>query len=173
MKTNYLVQLGNACLLSLACTCALGADNRMGGNGIDIPEWVEEAVPPPPAFSADHLIALEMPAHLSVKMGVDPKTISVGGDGVVRYVIVMRNTTGSTSAVYEGIRCATDEVKTYARQSSSGEWSAVTAPQWKAVNDNMPSRHAHAFARQGGCIDRLATSPQQIIKALNFGRKPS
>jgi hypothetical protein len=114
-----------------------------------------------------------MPAHLSVQMGGDPKTISVGGDGVVRYVIVMRNTTGSTSAVYEGIRCATDEVKTYARQSSSGEWSAVTAPQWKAVNDNMPSRHAHAFARQGGCIDRLATSPQQIIKALNFGRKPS
>jgi len=173
MKYKYLALLCSAGLLSLACTVSTAAEVRTGGNGTDNPDWAEEDTPPPPAFSADRLIALSMPAHLSIKFGVDPQTISVGGDGVVRYVIVMRNTTGSTHAVYEGIRCITDEVKTYARKSSSGEWSTVATPQWKHVNDNMPSRHAMAFARQGGCINRLATSKQEIIEALGSVKRPS
>jgi hypothetical protein len=32
----------------------------------------------------------------------------------------------------------------------------------------MPSKHAHAFARQGGCINRLATSQAEIIAALKM-----
>jgi hypothetical protein len=73
--------------------------------------------------------------------------------------------------VYEGIRCASDEVKTYARWTSSGTWSPTYNPQWKAVNDNMPSRHAQAFARQGGCQNRLAPSKAEILRALKTGNK--
>jgi hypothetical protein len=142
------------------------------GNGLDNPDWQEDQVPLPPSFSRDKLIPLEMPAHVSVKVGVDPATITVGADGVVRYVIVMTNSTGSTNAVYEGIRCVSDEVKTYARRSAAGEWAVLVNPLWKAVNDNLPSRHAQAFARQGGCQNRLATSKQEIIAALGSGRKP-
>ena len=114
-----------------------------------------------------------MPQNVALKVGVDPDTIVVGADGVVRYVIVMRNSTGSTNAVYEGIRCITDEVKTYARQGSAGQWSMVQSPAWKAVNDNMPSHHAQVFARQGGCQNRLAVSKQEIVVALkNVRRAP-
>jgi DNA-binding beta-propeller fold protein YncE len=112
-----------------------------------------------------------MPVFVSLKIGVDPSSITVGGDGVVRYVIVMTNATGSVNAVYEGIRCITDEVKTYARWTSSGTWSVASDPQWKALNDNTPSQHAKAFARQGGCQSRLATSKAEIVNALKFGKK--
>jgi hypothetical protein len=168
MKFTYaaMLSLGGALALASPCLAQIG-------NGLDNPDWTEEHVPAPPQFSKDRLIALDMPAHVSVMVGVDPQTIAVGGDGVVRYVIVMTNTTGSTSAVYEGIRCVTDEVKTYARLSASGQWSLLANPAWKAVNDNMPSHHAQAFARQGGCQHRLATSPQEIVSALKAGRKPS
>ncbi len=171
--------------LALASTCSMADDARKGrtgpffspsvaaGNGLDNPDWAEEQIPPPPAYSTDHLIALDMPQAVSLKVGVDPESLSVGADGVVRYVIVMRNATGSTNAVYEGIRCFSDEVKTYARQGSSGQWSMVQNPAWKSVNDNMPSHHAQAFARQGGCKDRLATSPQEIIKALKTVNRPA
>ena len=114
-----------------------------------------------------------MPSYVSVKVGVDPQTLSVGADGVVRYVMVMRNSSGSVNAVYEGIRCVTDEVKTYARAGNSGQWTLVEQPQWKPVNDNMPSRHAWAFARQGGCENRLTTSKDAIIKALQQRQKPT
>ena len=183
MKCNYLL-LAMAGAMALVSTGNAASDERTGrsalnsnynvptGNGLDNPDWAEEQLAPPPAFSKDRLIALDMPPHVTLKIGVDPETIVVGSDGVVRYVIVMRNASGSTNAVYEGIRCITDEVKTYARQGSSGQWSMVPNPAWKAVNDNMPSRHAQAFARQGGCINRLATSKVEIIKALTTGKKP-
>ena len=113
-----------------------------------------------------------MPPFVSLKIGVDPATISVGLDGIVRYVVVMTNTSGTVNAAFEGIRCVSDEVKTYARMGSSGEWAAVSDPQWKAVNDNMPSRHAYAIARQGLCQARLATTTDEIIKALKERKSP-
>ena len=140
-------------------------------NGPDNPGWVEDKAPPPPAFSRDKLVPVEMPSYVTLKVGVDPQTLSVGADGVVRYVMVMRNSSGSVNAVYEGIRCVSDEVKTYARAGNSGQWTLVEQPQWKPVNDNMPSRHAWAFARQGGCEARLSTSKDAIIKALQQGKK--
>ena len=155
--------------LCLTCSAAWA----QSGNGLDNPDWKEEAVPPPPSFVKDRVIALEMPTFVSLKVGVDPSTIAVGSDGVVRYVIVMANATGSVNATYEGIRCITDEVKTYARWTSSGTWSLVNDPQWKALNDNMPSQHAKAFARQGGCQSRLATSQTEIVNALKLGKKSS
>lgn len=158
-------------LLALGALLLAGA--AWAQNGPDNPDWVEDKTPPPPAFSRDQLVAVDMPSYVSVKVGVDPQTLSVGADGVVRYVMVMRNSSGSVNAVYEGIRCVTDEVKTYARAGNSGQWTLVEQPQWKPVNDNMPSRHAWAFARQGGCENRLTTSKDAIIKALQQRQKPT
>lgn len=157
-----------AALLSLQPFFSLA---QSGGNGADNPDWAEQAVPAPPAFSTEQLIAIDMPAYVSLKVGVDPQTIVVGTDGVVRYVMVMRNATGSSNAVYEGLRCITDEVKTYARLSASGTWSIQENPVWRAVSDNMPSRHAQAFARQGACQNQLATSKQEIIEALKAPKR--
>ena len=155
-------------LHTLACILLFtqAAAWAQGGNGLDNLDWVEGPVPQPPAFSVDHQIAIDMPPHLTVKVGVDPATISVGTDGVVRYVVIMTNGNGNTNALYEGIRCVSDEVKSYARLNSAGQWSAVSSPIWKGLGDNMPSRHALAIARQGACQARLATSPQEIIAAL-------
>ena len=92
---------------------------------------------------------------------------------MLRYVIVMQNATGNTSAVYEGIRCSSDEVKTYARLGTSGQWSLTANAEWKALNDNMPSRHALAFARQGACKDHYAPSKADIIEALQARQRTS
>jgi hypothetical protein len=168
MKIKLAAMLGLSAALSMATPWGLAQT----GNGLDNPDWEEGQVPPPPSFSRDTLISLEMPPHVTAKVSVDPETIVVGADGVVRYVIVMTNATGSTSAMYEGIRCISDEVKTYARLGASGQWVTVSNPVWKSVNDNMPSRHAQAFARQGGCQNRLATTKQEIVSALKTGRRP-
>lgn len=135
-------------------------------NTLDNPDWVEEKVPPPPTYSKSNLIPIDMPAYVSLKIGVDPATVYAGEDGIVRYVVVMTNASGTVNAAYEGIRCLTDEFKTYARVGSSGEWTLVSNPQWKHVNDNMPSKHPHAIARQGACKERLAPSTAEALKAL-------
>jgi len=129
-------------------------------------EWVEEAAPAAPVFSTTQLIPIDMPAHVSVSIGVDPNTISVGKDGVVRYVVVMSNSSGTVNASFEGIRCATDEVKIYARHSAAGGWSAVANAKWQPLNDKQPSKYALAIARQGACQVRLAPSIDSIVKKL-------
>ncbi|MHB8949616.1 MAG: CNP1-like family protein [Rhodoferax sp.] len=132
------------------------------------PDWKESEAPPPPAFHADRLIPIDMPSYVSLRFGVDPATLVITPDGIVRYVMVTRNATGAISAMYEGIRCARGEVKTYARYSSSGQWSAVKDPLWQRLNDNLPSRHALALARQGVCEGRAmsASSVADIVRAL-------
>lgn len=132
------------------------------------PDWRESEAPPPPAFNPDRLVPVDMPPYVSLRFGVDPATLVITPDGIVRYVMVTKNDVGSVSAMYEGIRCASGEVKTYARYSSSGHWSAVKDPQWQGLNDNLPSRHAMALARQGVCQGRSTSgnSAADIVRAL-------
>jgi hypothetical protein len=150
---------------------ALWASGAMAEYAFNPPDWVEAKAPAPPAFTADHVIAIDMPPYVTLDVGMDPATVSVGTDGVVRYVVVMRNASGSTTAAYEGIRCTTDEVKTYARTNSAGEWVSIAAPRWRSITDNLPSKHAFAIARQGACNTRLSSSVDETLKALRQNQK--
>lgn len=134
----------------------------------DDPDWKESEEPAPPAFSVDKLLPLEMPPYVSLKFGIDPATLAISPDGIVRYVVVARNAGGSVNAMYEGLRCATGEVKTYARASGTGGWSVVPQPQWRDMTDNLPSKHAWVFARQAACNGRsaAASTPGDIVRAL-------
>jgi len=155
-------------LFLCAITFTATAQNIFGS-----PDWVEEAVGPAPAFSRTGLIPIDMPPYVSVKVGIDPDTLQVGKDSIVRYVVVMTNASGSVTAAYEGIRCLTKEVKTYARQGASGQWVNVAAPQWKGPQDNIPSRHAFVIADQGACNARAAPSRAEILTALKQNQKNS
>jgi hypothetical protein len=164
--TNTSIKPWLVVLFLTGSTCAAVAQNPA-----DSQDWVEEAVGDAPTFSQAGLLSIEMPPYVSLKVGVDPATITVGKDGVVRYVVVMTNATGSMNAAFEGIRCATGEVKTYARQVTVGQWSKVTAAQWKSVTDNLPSRHAYAISRQGACDARSAPDRLTIVNALKNGKQ--
>jgi len=157
--------------------CALGfsslvAQAAPANNTLVDAEWVEAAVPDAPTFQTMRGITIDMPHHVSVKVAVDPGTLALGSDGVVRYVATMTNLSGSVSAVYEGIRCTTDEVKTYARWSAGTGWTRTTDPQWKGINSNLPFKHAFAIARQGACENRLSrSSVADIVRALQSPSK--
>ena len=137
----------------------------------EVPQWVEDNAATPPAFSKDALIPIEMPSYVTLKIGIDPATVNVGSDGVVRYVVVMQNASGSLNAAYEGILCTKGEVKTYARAGASGNWVAIKQPEWRDLTDNLPSRHAYAIAKQGGCDARTSANREKTLQALKRGRK--
>lgn len=131
--------------------CALGAAGLANAQLFGDSDWKESEAPPPPAFNQDKLIDIEMPRYSSLKFGIDPNTIKVTGDGVVRYVIVATNKEeGGFNAFYEGVHCAKDEYKTYARFTSAGKWEATQNPEWKRISDRT-SRYTQAVATQGLC----------------------
>jgi hypothetical protein len=67
-------------------------------NGVD-PDWRESEAPPPPALKTDGLIPLEMVGS-SLHFGVDPSSVNVGADGIVRYVVVATSSSGAVNGVY-------------------------------------------------------------------------
>lgn len=142
--------------------------SALAQSSVEDPDWKESDTPAPPSYSTDKLVPIEMPRHVSLAFGVDPATLVITPDGIVRYVMVAVNASGSSYAMYEGIRCATGQVKSYARSNANGPWSLVKTPVWRGLNDNMPSKHALALARQGACDSRstVATTVADIVKAL-------
>jgi hypothetical protein len=128
-------------------SCATGSASAQLFGNVD---WQESPTPPPPAFDVDRLVTIGMPGYMTLRFGVDPATIVVTNDGVVRYVVVARNPAGGAiNAFYEGVRCATEQMKGYAR-SSGGDWETTTDPQWRSFRA-MNSSYTKAIAQQALC----------------------
>lgn len=133
--------------------------------------WSESAVVPPVEFSTDALQAFDMGASSALSYGIDPASLEVGNDGVVRYVMVARSSSGALNVLYQGIRCATAETKTYARLSDKREWNTSPDTQWKALSYSGPTRPAMMLARQGICDGRTVTgNAKKILSTLKTVR---
>jgi hypothetical protein len=150
--------------LALGVTCAGWAQQRI----VDVPEWKESEAPPPPAFDVSKLVTFDAPLSSSLIYGVDPASVSISNsDSLVRYVMVATSASGARNVMYEGIRCATGEVKTYARYSPEGRWNVVANPQWRSLFGNMPSNHALRFAQAGACDGAApASSVEALVRQL-------
>ena len=151
----------------LATVLALVTGHVLAQTAVGADDFKEIEAPAPPAYHKEGLIAVDMPSSASLKYGVDPDTLSVGSDGVVRYVMVAYNP-GSVNALYEGLRCETGEVKTYARSSELGHWTLVQQPTWRRFDMSASTRHTLALAKQGVCEgSRLAASKaSDLIRLL-------
>lgn len=130
----------------------------------DDPDWKEIEVPPPPAFDVSKLVTFEVSRNAALAYGVDPAAIRISSsDSVVRYVMVATSASGATNVMYEGIRCATGEFKTYARYSSDGRWRMVDNAEWRSLYSGAPSRHALQFAKAGACDNAAPASTVEAI----------
>lgn len=156
-------------LASLACTTqaqtGLGsnefAPNKVWRGSEDGEEkpWEEAKTPLPTTLRTQGLISIDVSAT-TLRFGVDPQSVSIGDDGVIRYVVVATSPSGAVNAMQEGVRCITSEVKTYARYAPGSGWAAATGSGWNRLSAHTPlTRHSAAIARGGLCI--AARLPQQ------------
>ncbi len=130
------------------------------------PDWREAEAPPPPALRTTGLIPLDIPRS-ALRFGVDPASVAIGSDGIVRYVVVATSSTGTVNAMYEGIRCTTGEFKMYARYNPGSGWARTQGLEWLPLQDQQHSRHTLAIARNGACLGRAPNrSPAQIQRDL-------
>jgi len=159
------MHLRRACWIAAQCglvlTLAVTTANAQLLNPDD-PSWKEGDVPPPPAFRMDKLVEVEVNLLGSLKYGIDPATINIGKDRVVRYVIVAHSSSGAMTAMYEALRCVTGEAKTYARYNDS-KWTPLESPQWLSVFEQRRFNYQLAVARQGGCDN---TAPPSSVSAM-------
>jgi len=137
----------------------------------DIPnpaaDWQEVEAPPPPPLHTTGLVPIEVRRSGTLHFGVDPASISLGADRVVRYVVVASSSSGAVNGIYEGIRCDTGEVKVYARHNPDSGWVPARNAQWQSIFTTANTSHSLAIARAGACMENAPNiSAAQILQDL-------
>lgn len=106
------------------------------GTFIEPPPWKEE-VPQLPAFP-DNGRLLELSADkpgYDFRVFIDPESLTVGGDRVVRYTLVLVSSSGVRNISYEGLHCGKHEYRRYA-YGSDDAWLPIAASPWQKVTDS-------------------------------------
>ena len=155
--------------LALGVTLTLAASLTANAQGyVDAADWKEVDVPPPPAFDMAKLLTFEVTLGSALTYGVDPASVTISNaDSVVRYVMVAYSASGANNVSYDGLRCSTGEVKTYARYTPEGRWVPVSEPKWRSVFDITTPKHSQRFARAGACDSGAPVGTvQELVKKL-------
>ena len=138
----------------------------------DPADWKESDVPPPPAYDMSKLLTFEVTRSSPLVYGVDPASVSISNsDGIVRYVVVATSAAGAKNVFYEGFRCATGEVRTYARAKPDGTWVPVTNSEWKSAFDISLPRHSLRFAKAAACQN--AAPVRNVAELVRRLKNPS
>ena len=149
-----------------ALALALAASAAHAQLNVPDPDWKEVEAPPPAPLRTTGLIRIDLPES-TLRFGVDPASVALSSEGIVRYVVVATSNSGAVNALYEGIRCSTGEMKLYARHNPDRGWVLVKDSQWRSLHEPRPSRHSLVIARTGACIGGAPNqSASQIVRDL-------
>jgi hypothetical protein len=126
--------------------------------------WKEVEVTFPPAPQPADLQRFYVSATTPNVFLVDTRSLSVGPDRVVRYVLVVRSPRGAENVTFEGIRCATGERRLYAIGQSDGSWVASRNAEWERISFNTYNRPQAALAKEYFCDGTTAAADLDEIR---------
>lgn len=115
-------------------------DNKVYAFQDDKP-WQEGAYTLP-AYPADaDWVRFFVPLQTDYTYYVDSKSLTLGDDGVIRYVLRMLSKSGANNISFEGLRCSGRSTRAYAFANASNQsWIASTRAMWKSVLVDNPVR---------------------------------
>ncbi|MBU3657653.1 MAG: hypothetical protein FGM35_06450 [Rhodocyclaceae bacterium] len=103
--------------------------------------WQEEKYKLPAAPDMDKLIPFEVNVSNANRFLVDPASVSVGSDGVVRFTVVIESNGGARTVNYEGLRCKTRERRLYAFGQKDGTWVESQGSSWILMQKQQHKMH--------------------------------
>lgn len=127
-----------------------------------------------PAVPKGDLIEFPVSAATSFRFFIDPASLSVGLDGVVRYTLVARSPSGAETISYEGIRCGgTGLYRVYAF-GNGGAWSKNTRGDWRPIEPKSVQRWHNELRGRYFCPNRLSiATAAEGLDALRRGGHPA
>ena len=140
-------------------------------------KWTEDKVttlPPLPQPNAK-LLSFDVSNNTPLKFAIDPASVSVGNDGVVRYTVVITTPGGGRNVNYEGIRCDTYEWRLYAGLNADHDgWDRTVANDWERIQKGTLNAYHSALFTDYFCMDKMpAGTARTIVENLRYGRTQS
>jgi hypothetical protein len=137
-----------------------------------VPGWQEgrEALPALPA--EQDLVEIFPPrGDTRYQYFVDRNTITASKDGVMRYSVVVRSSSGAENTFREGLRCETDEVKGYGYASArnDGTFTARRGTTWRPMAFDGARAYQEYLAQEVLCDENgWPWSVEQAQRALSL-----
>jgi hypothetical protein len=131
---------------------------------------VEPAVKLPPVPKKDQdLLRFDVAPRTGLEYFVDPASISLPGEDIVRFTVVARSASAANVS-YEGFRCITRQYKVYARTNRDGAWVAAKDPGWVPVGPRETGGFRHELYWNYFCPGkRIIGSAREGVDALRLG----
>lgn len=130
---------------------------------------------PAPPQDAD-LIRLRTSATASFEYAVDPRSIEVAREGIVRFTLVARSDSGASNVSYIGVRCAAREQRHYAflRQGAEGStWARSRSNEWRRLAATASADVVSGLSRDFLCPGGSPpASASDVVSALRAGITP-
>lgn len=150
---------------------------RFNSNFEEPEPWRELQDIEPPAYpQPENLREFHVSAVATNHYLIDASTLSVGADGVVRYVLVVKTSGGATNVSFEGINCAQRSWKHYASGRSDKTWakSRAVRGEWRPIENKPLNPHHAALSRYFFCPQGNAISgADEGRNALRLGKNPN
>lgn len=140
-------------------------------------EFREAQVKPPayPKARGEGLIPFFVSGASSFRFFIDPASLSVGADRVVRYTLVAISPSGYENVSYEGIRCTSgsSSSKVFA-VGSDGHWKPASDSEWREITPRAVQRWHNELRGRYFCPAYVTIfSAEEGLDALRRGGHPS
>jgi CNP1-like family len=135
--------------------------------------WVELPTALPEYPKDENLIEFPVGPTERNRFFVDGSTISIGNDGIVRFVMVLKTSGGATNVTLEAMRCATREFKLFAVGRSDASWDKIDSPQWRLIENKTINHYRAVLSRDFLCPSSHAPRDATDARAaLRRGKHP-
>lgn len=139
----------------------------------DTPKWQEEETSLPDFPRAEDFLEFYVSAVTPNHFYIDAKSISVGGDGVVRYALIAKTSGGATNISFEGVRCDVREYRLYATGRADGTWVKARTSEWRPIENKPVNRHHASLSRDYFCPNSMPIrNADEGRQALKLGKHP-
>jgi hypothetical protein len=162
MLTRRRLVLVLGCCWSVSANAGLFSDNES-----PTPPKEESALALPAPPKSDDLLRYTVGAGASMTFAIDPKSVSVGDDQIVRYSSVITSSSGASNISYEGIRCKTAERKLFATGRPDGSWNTLPDAEWRRISSAGANSYQATLFRDFFCDgDMVAGKAATIVDRI-------
>jgi hypothetical protein len=136
------------------------------------PKWAEDKVDTLPALPPDDkgLMQFDVSSASPLTYSIDPKSVSIGKDSVVRYTVVIESSQ-ARNVRYEGMRCDTYETRLYAAGDDTGKsWDRTVSDSWDRIKQSSLNGYQNALYDDYFCNNRLPVAARLIVDNLRYKR---
>lgn len=129
------------------------------------PQWTENKVDKlPPLPQTSDLLPFNVSQNTPLKFFVDSKSLDVGTDGVVRYIVVVTSPAGARNVNYEGIRCDTYEWRQYAGLNADHSgWDRTIETDWQRIENGELNAYHAALYQDFFCANKMPAAKRPTI----------